>query len=65
MILKRITSENLDYLDWYETVIELEYPIYTPECKPKVRELRPFYAVQRQENLLVGYYYFSNSVRIY
>ncbi len=65
MILKKITPENIDSLNWFDTVYILENPLNNPKENPKVSQVLSFFEGESIFNLLDGNFYCSNMIRFY
>ncbi len=63
MILKKITPENIDSLDWFDKVYILENPINNPNENPKVSQILSFFEGDSNFNLLDDNFYCSNMIR--
>lgn len=62
MILKKITPENIDSLNWFDTVYILENPINNPNENPKVSQILLFSEGESKFDLYFGNFYYSNKV---
>ena len=51
MILKKITPEIFDILDWFDTVYILENQINNPNETPKKSQIQPFFEVKNNLDL--------------
>ena len=65
MILKKITPENIDSLDWFDKVYILEKTINNPNENPKISRILSFFEGKSKFNLLDGNFYCSNMIRFY
>jgi hypothetical protein len=63
MILKKNTPENIDSLNWFDTVYILENPINNPNENPKVFQILSFFEGDSKFNLFDDNFYCSNMIR--
>ena len=62
MILKKITPEIFDSLDWFDTVYVLDKPINNRTENPKISQIMSFSQGESKYNLLDGNFYCLNSI---
>jgi hypothetical protein len=62
MILKKITPENIDSLNWFDTIYISKKTIKNTNETLKKLQIQPFFEVKNNLDLLFGNYYFCNAL---
>lgn len=62
MILQKITSENINRLNYFDTIYKLGRPCDNTNDKPEISQILSFSEGESKFDLLDGNFYFSNKV---
>jgi hypothetical protein len=64
MKLKKISSENIKTLGWFDTIYILGKPLENPSDNPNIIQILSFSEGDKKFDLLEGDFYCSNAIRL-